>query len=166
MIVEFLIREMNATPILIPHVLGPLDDFNDRIIAKEIVSGINAHYDVGIIKDEYSTSELRGIIGQCDFFISMRLHPLIHALSMGVPSIGVDYNLKMKGLMRILGLEECVLDVKNLNYKELKTKIQDAYPKRKEIRMIMKKEIDAIRERAAYNAELVKAHLIKSRVRM
>ena len=42
--------------------------------------------------------ETKGLIGQCDFFITMRFHPSIAALSQAVPTLGLSHSQKFAGL--------------------------------------------------------------------
>jgi polysaccharide pyruvyl transferase WcaK-like protein len=77
--------------------------------------------------------EIKYLISKLNLIISPRMHPIIHALSTGVPVIGIDYNIKTKEVMKLFGLEKWVLEMKTLNFECLKTKVQEIFPRLDEI---------------------------------
>jgi len=158
-VINHLIEKLNVTVILIPHVYGPGEN-DDRIIAKKIYRFMSAstRKKVKIITAEYTPEVLKGIIGQLDFFIAARMHSLIHAISMCIPSVGIDYTFKIKALMSTAGQEKWVCDIET-NYDELVSKIYNAFLLRNEIKKELILTTRIIKNRATSSAELLKAFL-------
>jgi polysaccharide pyruvyl transferase WcaK-like protein len=57
----------------------------------------------------------KAVTGRLTLMISARMHPLIFAASMGVPVVGLAYNDKFKGVFRLLGLPDQLLELKSLS---------------------------------------------------
>jgi len=57
-----------------------------------------------LIADGYSAHELMGIIARSDAVLSMRLHSLIFAARVAVPSVGIVYDPKVEAYLSLLGL--------------------------------------------------------------
>ena len=155
-VVDYLIEKLNATVIFVPHVIGPRGN-DDRTVADDIIDLIKNKHKCISIKKEYTTEELKGIIGQCDLFIGARMHATIAATSMPVPTIGIAYSHKMHGIIgEMLGQEKYVLDIKDLDYESLISTISDAWGNREEIKKYLEMKIPVIKERAMLNGKLIK----------
>lgn len=154
-VIDNLVENLNATIIMIPHVYTSNDD--DRIAINRIVLEVKNKSKVKIIKNEYTPQELKGIIGQCDLFIGARMHATIASTSMLVPTVGIAYSHKMHGIIgKMLGQEKYVLDIKDLDYESLISKINDAWENREEIKKELEMKIPMIKEKAMLNGKLVK----------
>lgn len=150
-----LVENLNATIIMIPHVYTSNGD--DRIVINRIFRKVKHNSNVRTIKNEYRPQELKGIIGQCDLFIGARMHATIASTSMLVPTVGIAYSHKMHGIIgEMLGQEKYILDVKELNYETLISKINDAWANREKIKNDLKMKIPEIEEKARLNGRLVK----------
>ena len=140
-------------------VFGPKTENDDRAINRVVYQKVANKTRVKLLHNEYTPEELKGIIGQFDLFISGRMHPLIHAICMSVPSIGIDYDHKIRALMNMLGQEKYVCHVKTLSFDELKLKINDAYSAKDFIADQLKPKVKIMKRKAKLNAVLVKALL-------
>lgn len=154
-VVDNLVENLNATILMIPHVYTPNDD--DRIAINRIFREVKNKTKVKIIKNEYTPQELKGIIGQCDLFIGARMHATIAATSMLVPTVGIAYSHKMHGIIgEMLGQEKYILDIKELNYENLISTINDAWENRERIKKELEVKIPMVKEMAMLNGKLVK----------
>lgn len=154
-VIDTLVENLKATIIMIPHVYTPNDD--DRIAINMIFHEVKNKSKVKIIKNEYTPQELKGIIGQCDLFIGARMHATIAATSMLVPTVGIAYSHKMYGIIgEMLGQEKYVLDIKELNYENLISTINDAWENRERIKKELEVKIPMVKEKAMLNGKLVK----------
>ncbi len=130
---DYLTTHLSATVILVPHeivlknVLDP-PSHSQRIGGDDITAVSDVYgkvinkKNVVALTDRYECDQIKGIIAQCDLFIGARTHSIIAALSMGVPTIGIAYSHKTPGIMKMMGLEEYVLDFRSLDLERLKTK--------------------------------------------
>lgn len=154
-VVDNLVENLNATIIMIPHVYT--SNIDDRIAINRIFREVKNKPKVKIIKNEYTPQELKGIIGQCDLFIGARMHATIASTSMLVPTVGIAYSHKMHGIIgEMLGQENYVLDIKELNYENLISIIHDAWENREVIKKELEMKIPMVKEKAMLNGELVK----------
>ena len=154
-VIDNLVENLKATIIMIPHVYTPNDD--DRVAIDRIFHKVKDKSKVKIIKNEYTPQELKGIIGQCDLFIGARMHATIASTSMLVPTVGIAYSHKMHGIIgEMLGQERYVLDIKELDYESLMSKIYDAWENREVIKRELKVKIPMVKEKAMLNGKLVK----------
>jgi len=151
--VDFLLNNFNGTVILIPHVYGEDSDL-------KILSKIYEHFDserLLLIDKEYDAEELKSIIGQCDLFIGARMHATIAATSMFVPTVGIAYSHKMHGIIgEMLGLEDYIIDIEDLNSEILIEETLKAWENREEIQEHLRKVIPEVKMKAWKNGELVK----------
>ncbi len=153
-ITKYVIEEFDAEVVLFPHVFGPRRN-DDRIIGKKIFERVGYEHKLKLIMNEYKPEELKGIIGQFDLLISTRMHPVIHAISMHTPVVGVDYTFKMKELMKAVAQQQYLCNIATLDYNKLKSRIDHAYNARDKIRNTLKTKSKVLQERALLNAKLI-----------
>lgn len=74
-----------------------------------------------MVPDELTPRELLAVIRRMDLMVSMRLHGVIMPLGVGVPVVALTYaeETKVGNLMKRLGQEERLFDVRNLSAREL-----------------------------------------------
>jgi colanic acid/amylovoran biosynthesis protein len=153
--IDDLAENLNAGILMIPHVYT--EGVDDRVVIDRIFGKIRNKSNVMTINKEYTAQELKGIIGQCDLFIGARMHATIASTSMLVPTVGIAYSHKMHGIIgKMLGQEKYILDVQDLNYEGLKSKIYDAWQNREAIREELALKIPQLKEKALLNGKLVK----------
>ncbi len=157
--IDFLKKNLNATIILIPHVYT--EDSDDRTVIENIFDKLKDKSTVYCIKDEYSPEDLKGIIGLADLFIGMRMHALIAATSQCIPTVSIAYSHKTYGIIgEMLGQNNYILDIKNLDYESLTSKISEAWENRNLIKNDLSKKIPEIKNKAKLNGELFKKFII------
>ncbi len=82
------------------------------------------------VEDEYSPAQLKGIIGQCDFFAGSRLHACIAALSQGIPTVGIAYSDKFAGVFAAVGATDAVVDARAGTAEEMLKACSEAFSTR------------------------------------
>lgn len=108
--------------LLIPHQILPAsfrearEDYrtyqgDDRIAIKAIMDLLGDYPKVTPLLGEYTSRELKGIIGRCEIFVGGRMHSVIAALSQGIPSVLIQYSHKAIGVMDTLDLRDYVWDI-------------------------------------------------------
>lgn len=153
-VADYIISKLNAFIVFIPMQFTEGDD--DRHIKADIFSNMYYKNRAHIITTEYTLQELLGIVGQMDVMIGMRLHSLIFAAATNVPMVGLIYDPKVKGFLDMIGQERYTIDIKNLDYDTLIPKIDDAWKNKEKIKRDLESKMDKIKERALFNAELVR----------
>lgn len=156
--VDYVVKELDATAILIPHSTVPFED--DRFVSAEIREHVEDKDRVRVI-GEYMADELKGIIGQCDMFIGARMHSTIASTSMGVPTVAVVYGQKSHGIIgTMMGQGDYVVEIAKYSpdelLSELKAKIDRSWANREAIRRELDNRSREARRRALLNGTLVR----------
>ena len=136
-IIDFLICQKGAAVLLVPHVFGQAVDWeSDWVICNQIWEELSSKYGsrLSALRGAYDQSELKFIIGQCDFFVGSRMHACIAAVSQGVPAVSVAYSEKFAGVMESIGIGYAVADARSLNTQAILTIVEQAFDRRAEIR--------------------------------
>ena len=152
--VDYLTEKLNATVLLLSHVFGPTS-YDDRIIGERVLQRVRNKERIKLIRREYEAEELKGIIGQLDLLISTRMHPIIHAISMHTPVVGIGYTFKVSELMKRVDQQKYVCHITTLTYHELKSKIDNAFYNREKIRKTLKTKSEMLEDQAFLNAKLI-----------
>lgn len=153
---DYLIDKLGAMVIFVPHVLGPGNVNDDRVMGKQVLNKVKNKDRVLCITNEYQPEELRGLIGQCDLFIGARMHANISALAMCVPTIAISYSHKTPGIMKMVGMENMHLDFRNMSFEQLISKTDEAWRDRGEIRKKLEFDVPILKEQALLSGNLVK----------
>jgi len=112
--VKFLLDELGAQVLLIPHVYrtnpwtGQLIQGPDYVILKALKERFAGTKRLKLIEGTYSPNEVKGLIGKLDLHISGRLHAGVAALSQYVPTVLLAYGHKHVGFAKMLGQERYV----------------------------------------------------------
>lgn len=112
-LVTRVLRETEATVLLIPHTWAPTQDVeSDNQAALELRNSLpdSLRDRVRLVAAEYDAHEIKWIIGQCRFVVAARMHACIAALSQGIPAVGVAYSMKFRGVFETVGMEDWVID--------------------------------------------------------
>lgn len=97
-IVDWLISQHGATVFFIPFCKHKRWFENDLLFAHELKKRVSSK-DFVVLSEDYTPSKIKGILGQLDFLIGMRLHSLILASSAGIPAIGIIYDAKIQSFL-------------------------------------------------------------------
>ena len=147
--VQLFTLESKGHVVFFPQVtFAPLDD--DRSISLEIWHSlpIECQSKVHVIIDELTPSEIKGMIGLMDIFVGTRMHSNIFALSQNVPCVAIAYEPKTKSIMKQFGLQEQVIDIKDVTATALQAKTQ--YVMANKIRL--REQISSHRQRIEHQA--------------
>ena len=151
-LVTQLLREHAGELLLVPHTFAPAGNVeSDNEASWKLRAALPADLQkrIRIVTAEYDCHELKGIIGQCDFFIGARMHSCIAALSQGVPCVGVAYSMKFRGVFETVGADEFVVDGRSTTNLEAVKRIVELYRQRNTIRADLQKRAAAAKSRLA-----------------
>ena len=99
-----------------------------------------------MISGEYDQYSIKGIIGLCNFFIGSRMHACIAALSQGIPTIGIAYSRKFKGVFDSIEVSHLVIDARIAEVDEAIENILLVYETRKQIEKILQNQIEMAKD--------------------
>jgi colanic acid/amylovoran biosynthesis protein len=120
----------------------------------EMVDGDKYIGRLRLIESKCTSSEAKGIIGQCDMYISGRLHAGVAALSQAIPTVLLAYGHKHHGFARLLYHEKYAYGGKDPE--ELKSLVRDAWENREEIAGVLCERMVRVRELVNLNFKIVK----------
>lgn len=164
-VVKMLLGELDARIVFIPHVQETSPKNDDRVLATAIVRQFDFDPRLQIAGGDYSASEFKGIISQCDMVVAERMHAAIAGLSSGVPTVVVGYSVKGEGILTdLLGAEmvkRSVLIPLNefLEDKIPQQRITSAWKDRAEIRARIEERLPETKKRAAASFDIIATHL-------
>lgn len=127
----------NLNPLFIP-----MQYPNDQIISNEIISKCKC--ECRILKNEYNVEELLGIVSKMDLVISMRLHTLIYAVSVGIPILGIVYDPKIKSFMDYIHQDKYI-DTNNIDVKLIMDMVSDIFDNYEKTKTDIKEESDKLK---------------------
>lgn len=139
--IKYLIDEKKATVHIFPQVRvdNSVDGHNDMKISQEVKDFFkNTEYEeyVHFYNENWTPIQLRNLYGKMNLFIGTRLHSVIFALSMYVPSINISYHgTKSQGILN--GIEDYgqyVVDINTITTEDLIKKINILYLNRSDIK--------------------------------
>lgn len=136
-IIDWIVNELDARLIMVPHVVGHAKlkpgsnaiETTDTVAINDIIENLDA----GLRKRIYAMPEIddprivKGIIGDCDYFIGSRMHACIGAISQSVPTTCLAYSDKFLGVMELAGFENCVADMRVMGADEIMRMIKRSY---------------------------------------
>jgi colanic acid/amylovoran biosynthesis protein len=166
---KYILDHLNANVILLPHVYEKNPHTNTYTYTYDLIYGTDYEISLNLFKmldgdkykgrlrlieGKYTASEVKSLIGQCDMYISGRLHAGIAALSQGVPTVLVSYGHKHHGIARLLRQEKYVYTGENAE--ELRSHVKYAWDNRVEIAKVLHERLPRIKKLVHLNFEIVK----------
>ncbi|WP_176717298.1 polysaccharide pyruvyl transferase CsaB [Vulcanibacillus modesticaldus] len=106
------------------------------------------------ILNEYDVRTLMGIIGESKLMIGMRLHALIIATAMGIPSIGISYDPKIDQFLAQLN-QTPVGTTDDLDFKTLLDQVKYVLAHIEDNRQEVEKRLPALKELAWRPAKMI-----------
>lgn len=163
--IEFLVNELNAQLILIPHVYrtnpwtGQRIQGPDYVILRELRKKIleknrSKSQNILLIEGTYSPEEVKGLIGNLDFYITGRLHAGVAALSQSIPTVLLAYGHKHFGFAKMLGCDRYVWHPL-MGKDKLELLVREAWNDRENIRKALSTKISSIKELAEMNVKII-----------
>jgi colanic acid/amylovoran biosynthesis protein len=100
---------------------------------------------IHIVSNEYDQSEIKAIIGGCDFFVGSRMHACIAALSQEIPTVGVAYSKKFAGVFESAGMEDEVVDGRSVGTDEAVERVLKCFDERDILKKKLHAKIDIVK---------------------
>ncbi len=146
-LIDFLIEKKQANVVLIPHVLG-IGGECDSPVCDRVFEELRDKYPdrIGVVRGRYNQSEIKYIIGSCDFFIGARMHACIAALSQGIPAVAIAYSDKFTGVMQTVEVEGLVVDPRTMGEEQILNAIGDAFDRRAALRRQLEETLPGVKQ--------------------
>lgn len=153
-LVDYLITQFEAHIFFMPQCTAP--GMDDRTTVNAVLSYLTcSSSQIHIINGDYSPQELKQLYSLMDVFVGVRMHANIFALSNLTPVLAIAYEPKTLGIMKMLGLEEFVIEISQVNANDLIQKLNKLINNREKITYQLKQVIPQIQKQAAYSADIV-----------
>lgn len=152
--IDYLIDKFDATIVFFPQLYGNSDDMP---LINDIIKMVDKKDAVKVLSKEWDSEIQQAIVSQMDLFIGNRYHSVIFALKGAVPTICLAYEHKSIGVMDAVKLNKFVIKIGTLSYEILIDTINQVWIERKEIRNILKPQINVVRRVSLVNSILALA---------
>jgi colanic acid/amylovoran biosynthesis protein len=147
LVAKFL-EDPTARVILIPHAFKSEDKVeSDTIVCDELFDEFVAKYPNRIynLSGDLNEREIKFCIGKCTFFIGSRMHACIGGLSQCVPSIGLAYSEKFRGVFESIGVPDLLVDLRLCSPKEALFQVESAFARRDHLQTRLRLTIPHVR---------------------
>lgn len=161
--IEKMVLEKKATIILFPQVIVvPNDD--DRIVSREIKSRLKKEISkkVFVLEDDYTPEQIKSMMDSVNVFVGTRMHSNIFAISTFVPTLAIAYEIKTRGIMKMLGLEKYVLDISTLTADQMIIQLNELLKNSEMIKTMLKEKLPVIQAKALQNGEFLESLMKKA----
>lgn len=139
-----ILNKTNSHIIFIPHTFSP-QFASDPVACIDVLKLLPSSYKnrIHFVTKEYDQSEIKGIIGLCDFFIGSRMHACIAAISQGIPTVGVAYSKKFKGVFDSVSAGDMIVDGRDVDTEEAVDMILRHFSNREDIKDFLREKVGA-----------------------
>ena len=149
-LIGYLVEKKGARVLMVPHVFGEGEKSeSDQEVCGRIYAELKPKYKDSLYfaRGRYDQSEIKYIIGLCDFFIGSRMHACIGALSQNIPTVSIAYSKKFIGVMETIGVGKYVADLRTMSKEEIFRIIDKAWVERAEIREHLEQKMPEVKAR-------------------
>jgi colanic acid/amylovoran biosynthesis protein len=150
--VDWMADVWGARMVFLPQCITP--DTDDRFFTRCVCERVTRKEHVVIAEDDLPPGALKAIAGRLDLFIGTRMHSNIFALAMGTPTLAISYQPKTDGIMRMLGMGRWVLPIANLHPDGLRTRLEELWAERAQVRCHLLERIPEICKQARHDIAL------------
>jgi len=134
-IIDFLMAKKDVLVLLVPHVFPPVESAEVGVVENDVAACFNIYKTfsekysnrVFMVCGRYDQSEIKYIIGLCNFFLGSRMHSCIAALSQNIPTVGLAYSKKFFGVFDSIGVGDLVIDLRTNNKNNIMAHINKAF---------------------------------------
>jgi polysaccharide pyruvyl transferase WcaK-like protein len=139
--------------LFLPHYVGGFAN-DDLYVSKQILERMRNKSHTRLILAK-NVSEFKQYLNQVDMVISSKMHPAILASSGYVPTLCIAYDHKQTAFFQNLGMLDFVLNIRQLSYEELLSKITSVWRNKTLIEKKLRKEIPKWQRNIRMNIEKV-----------
>ena len=140
---DFMVERFDAQILFVPMEAGVnRDPQHSHAVISKMVNVQRA----SVLKGEYSSTQIMGLVGHMEFVVAMRLHMLIFATLQKVPFVPLPYASKVSGL--IADLDMPLPSLAQLNIGKLCAFLDRSWDNRKALAKKLEENTPALQERA------------------
>jgi colanic acid/amylovoran biosynthesis protein len=150
-LVKRLLRETDARVVLVPHVITPAGHYESDIQACDEVAahfGAEGRDRIALCPAFDDPRHAKWVISQMDWFCGTRMHSTVASLSSGVPTTGLAYSGKFRGVFETCGQAESVVDLRTAATGDAVEALFELWRRRERTRDEMQAPVAAVLQRA------------------
>lgn len=147
MAIDYMMKKYDANVVMIP--MHYPSDLKISYAVKDRVTMDGCY----VLSEKYSVEDIMGVIGKTEIMIAMRLHSLIYAATQWVPMIGIIYDPKIEGILKLIHMDY-MCSVDNLELKDLCSNIDIVWSNKDELKLRLKKYDADFKEKALKNVHM------------
>jgi len=154
---DSLARALDALDPAIQVVFMPMhpDYRDDENAARGVVTRMSTAARAHLLSRQLSAQEAIGIIAHADMLVACRVGSAVFASLSGTPVVGISYEPRMTDHLERMDLEDCVVDWRNLDPKQVTERVQRVWHDREAMRTRVGAKRDEMAALAREGAELV-----------
>lgn len=137
--------------LLVPHVRDvSRGRESDITAAQRLMSRLsgNASARVVLLPDTLNAREVKWVISTLDWFCGTRMHATIAGLSSQVPTAGIAYSMKTRGVFATCGVENEVVDARSSSAVLAVDALVDAFERREQVARVLRARAPTVVARA------------------
>lgn len=137
--------------LLVPHVHRPEGDAESDLGAARTLAarlGERGRDRVVVLDGNLDAMALKWVMGQLDWFAGARMHATIGAFSSGVPTLGLGYTDKARGVFSECGIGDEVADLRRFDARSLAARVIASFDARNRQRTLLASRVGMLRDRA------------------
>lgn len=153
-----LLEETDANVVLVAHVLGQGRRTDDGAI-DSLHASVPAQYRdrVLVAPKLRAPGEVKWLLSQLDWLVGARMHATIAALSTGVPATALAYSPKAWGVFATCGLEDEVVDLRQVAERAAVDRLLSAWHRRAAVRDRLARHLPGVTAAADDQAQRIAA---------
>jgi len=156
-----LIDELTASGtrvVLIPHSVRTGTDKeqnNDLPMCRRLFAQLERPDGVLFVDEEFSSQELRRLIGRCDLFVTSRFHAMVSALSVATPVLVMGWSHKYEEVLEMFGLAEWAMPYAAATGEGLRARVSELENAAPQIVRSIQESLPGVLEAAALQEQLI-----------
>ena len=147
-------QKYELVPLLIPMKYPEDLEFSNKLAGLLSLRSI-------VVKEPYSAEVTMGLIGKAEAMLAMRLHSLIYASSVCVPTVGLSYDPKVDAFMHYVDMGKAV-PVVGFEADELVKLLENAIEDRDNIQSALAQKKEELQMLAQKNAKLAATFILQA----
>jgi polysaccharide pyruvyl transferase WcaK-like protein len=143
-IIDAILEESSWDILLVPHVMTASGHFESDFDACEHIRRSYSNPRIAVVPAVYDESEIKWIIARSAWFCGTRMHATIAALSSCVPTFGLAYSGKMRGVFESCASGEHVCDLRRLTVEAVVRHARSSWRDRDVASGVLRRAIPAV----------------------
>jgi polysaccharide pyruvyl transferase WcaK-like protein len=118
---------------------------DDRYLCSLVATAVSRPDRCFMTRETLSAEATKSLIGCFDFLVGSRFHSFVFAFSQGIPGLAVSWSHKYKELFALFGMEEYVLECREIDAEVLIVKFEKAWSECRKLKGSILKTADRLR---------------------